>query len=133
MNFKEIFPKITPFLIVCPVLMAIGFIYTLTICIQGDTSILLLPYTLSLLFISTLFLVLDRNFVKNGQRMLFPMELLSMVFLYVGITSQNQNTPIEAKKELPDLKVVYSIEEQNAFDSKYIFPFNGEIEMTANN
>ncbi|MGB1242027.1 MAG: hypothetical protein ACPG49_05880 [Chitinophagales bacterium] len=133
MNFKEIFPKITPFLIVCPVLMAIGFIYTLTIFVQGDTSISLLPYTLSLLFISTLFLVLDRNLVKNGQRIVIPIELLSMVFIYAGITSQDQNTPIEAKQESPDLKVVYSTEEQNAFDSKYIFPFNGEIEMTANN
>lgn len=132
MNFKEILHQTTPFLILCPLLILFAIVYAAMIWKEGGTSIMLLPQVLILLFLSVLLLVLDRLFVKNWQQTLVIIELLSVLFIYLGIAYKGRVLQLQPEEKVKTFTIVFPVEVSKANDLEYVFPFSRKMSVSKN-
>ncbi len=132
MSFKEIFQQVTPFSVLCPLAILTAIIYAFIIWKEGGTSIMLMPQVLILLFLSALFLMADRVLVKNWRQTLVVIELLFVLFIYLGIAYKGRTMAIQPNESLTTFHSVYPVEAHEASDMEYVFPFSRKIRVNEN-
>ena len=134
MNFKEIFQQTTPFLILCPLLILLMTYYLFAIWREGAPAIMLLPQVLVMLFVSIVFLFLDRMALKNWtQQSLVIAELVVLFLVYISVAYKNKTIEIHLTTKVTHFNIISPIEENKATELESIFPFNKKIHITKNN